>query len=547
MIAGLLGATCGCTDAPGLDAGPPVGQDAGPVEDAGRDAGLSDAQPGDAGEGLGPDEVRIESGVVRGVAQDDLRVFLGIPYAAPPVGPLRFAPPVPAEPWAEPLAASDFGPDCSQLDTRGAAVGAEDCLTLNVWSHLADGPRPVMVWIHGGGYVQGGSSRLIYDGTDLARDGEVVVVSINYRLGTLGFLATDALRAESPQNIAGNYGTQDQIWALRWVQDNIEAFGGDPGQVTLFGESAGGVSVCTMLGSPRAAGLFHRAIIQSGGGCYSLARLSGPGPGPSALEIGGQLTAAVQCDTAPDPVACLRGLPAAQLTEALAQIPRSGVGLPDVGPNIDGVILPAQPYAVVQQGAGSEVPVLMGSNADEAVNFVGSLPVPDRAAFERLVQAAVGPALGPQVIALYPEAEFSDPKLAYLAAFGDLGFNCPAQSFAALTAAGAAPSYLYYFPHVLTGRLGADGATHGSEIPFVFGTIDVSPAYRPTPEDRVVSAAMLAAWASFAHSGTPSTEPTWPAYDPSDPQIMRFEAPLSVDTTFRGGRCDTLRNLGLVP
>ncbi len=533
---------------PGLDAGH---ADAGPadasdVDAAAPDAASSDSGVFDTGQVLGPTEVLTQSGVVRGAQEGPLQVFRGIPYAEAPQGSLRWAKPQTPTPWPGSLQTTEFGPDCAQLNTRGRVTGAEDCLTLNIWTARAPAPRPVMVWIHGGGYVQGGSSRGIYEGAQLAELGDVVLVSINYRLGVLGFLATEALAAERDDGAAGNYGTLDQIHALKWVQDNIAAFGGDPDNVTIFGESAGGVSVCTMLGAPQADGLYHRAIIQSGGGCYSLARLDGPGPGASALDIGVELSTEVGCIDAADSAACLRGLSFEQLTQAMSQLSGSGLGLPDIGPNIDGVVLPQQPYARVLAQDSPSLPILIGSNADEAATFVGAVPVPDRASFERLVRAAVGAANASGVISLYPESEYPDPKQAYLDAFSDLSFNCSAQSFARAAAAHA-PAYVYYFPHVLTGRLGAEGATHGSEIPFVFGTIDVSPAYQPTADDRLVSSAMLSAWASFAHTGVPMSTPAWPAYETIDPSFIQFQATPTIETDYRSGRCEGLRALNLVP
>ena len=535
---------------PALDARP---TDAAPADalpsDSGAqslDAGAIDSGAPDSGLVLGSTDVLTQSGVVRGAQEGALQVFRGIPYAEAPQGNLRWTKPQAPAPWPGTLQTTEFGPDCAQLNNRGRVTGAEDCLTLNIWTARAATPRPVMVWIHGGGYVQGASSRAIYEGTQLAELGDVVLVSINYRLGVLGFLATEALAAERDDHAAGNYGTLDQIHALKWVRDNIAAFGGDPDNVTIFGESAGGVSVCTMLGAPQADGLYHRAIIQSGGGCYSLARLNGPGTGPSALDIGIELSTEVGCIDAVDPAACLRSLSFEQLTQAMSQLSGSGLGLPDIGPNVDGVVLPQQPYARVLAQDSPSVPILIGSNADEAATFVGAVPVPDRASFERLVRAAVGAANASGVIALYPPSEYPDPKQAYLDAFSDLSFNCPAQSFAR-TAASHAPSYVYYFPHVLTGRLGAEGATHGSEIPFVFGTIDVSPAYQPTADDRAVSSAMLSAWASFAHTGVPISTPAWPMYVPSDPQFIQFQAAPSIETDYRLGRCEGLRALNLVP
>lgn len=511
------------------------------------DAGAEDSGPTDAG-ALSPGQVQTTAGVVEGTAEGALWVFRGIPYAAPPVGPLRFRPPEAHPGWSDVRAASAFGASCPQADTRGLVVGDEDCLTLNVWAPAAAAaPRPVMVWIHGGGFVQGGSSPLVYDGAHLAETGDLVVVSINYRLGVLGFLATPELRAESPDGLVSNYGILDQLAALTWVRDNVAAFGGDPGKVTIFGESAGGVSVCTLIGAPRGAGLFHRAVIESGSGCFSLGRLEGAGPTPSAMDIGAQLVSAAGCDAEADKLACMRAKDAAALIQAQGTISSSGLGLPDIGPAVDGVLIPAQPYVTVNQGGGNEVPVIIGSNADEAVIFTQGLPIPTRAAFEQRVTAAVGPARAPDVLALYPEADFPEPKAAFNVFFSDVAFNCPAESFARAAAGGAAPSYLYYFAHRLSGPAGANGVLHGHEIPFVFGNTDVAPAYTPTADDLAVSAAMVTAWTTFARDGAPALTPAWPPYSAGAEAIQVFEAPLRLAADVRGGRCEAYRQLGLLP
>lgn len=529
----------------------------GSVVDGGQsaDAGTPDAMEPDAGQpergDLEPQEARTTSGVIAGTIEDGLRVFKGVPYAAAPVGALRFQPPQPHPGWSEALQSQAFGAICPQRNRRGELVGAEDCLSLNIWQPLeapgAGEPKAVMVWIHGGAFIQGSSMVPIYDGARLAQDGEVVVVSLNYRLGALGFLATEGLIEESEEDTAGNYGLLDQIAALRWVQENIAEFGGDPQRVTIFGESAGGASVCALMGAPRADGLFHRAIIESGGGCYSFPQLRSAGPQSSAVEIGAQLVSAAGCDAEPSPATkleCMRALPAQALTEALGMIDASGLGLPDVGPTIDSAVIPMQPLSRVTSGAAPDVPVLLGSNADEAAIFTQAIPIEDRARFEMLVRATLG-AQAAAVIALYPESEFPDPKEAYNTVFSDISFNCSAESFA--RAVQGAPAYLYYFKHHLSGQFGALGARHGAEIPFVFGTVDQLPGYAPTASDEALSQAMLQAWASFAKVGVPEIEPEWPAFDGSPQSVLNLESPPGLASEYRGGRCGALRDLGLVP
>lgn len=505
-----------------------------------------DAQPIVDGGVLGEGQVRIESGVVEGVTVDDVYVFKGVPFAAPPVAGRRFRPPEPVLPWDGVRPALDFGPVCPQRNRQGQFVGDEDCLQLNIWGDLeTEAPKPVMVWIHGGGFVQGSSSVAIYDGARLARDGDVVVVSINYRLGALGFLAVPELIDENPSATAGNYGILDQIHALRWVRDNISGFGGDPGRVTIFGESAGGASVCALLAAPAAAGLFHRAVIQSGGGCYAFPMLEG-GRGESALDIGDQYVTAAGCELAADRLACLRELTAAALTDALFNISTSGLGLPDVGPVIDGVVLPEPAFDAFSRGHGNRVPILIGSNRDETVSFNARIQVPDRATFEALVAVLVGRARSAEVAGLYSELEYPDPKDAYNAFSSDISFNCSAEAFA--RAAQGAPVYLYAFEQELSGQLGAQGVLHGQEIAFVFGTLSTIPAYRARVEDDVLSAQMLAAWSSFARTGVPMlSSPAWPPFEPEAASIMTLASPRVLRDEYRKGRCEELRRLGLIP
>lgn len=538
----MLALGCGTAEAPlgTFDAGNPGLADAGGPDGGAADSGEApDAGQGDVGVALGPDEVDTRDGIVVGARTDTVWRFLGIPYAAPPVADLRFRAPEPPEPWSEPHNANTFGAICPQLDAGGDLVGDEDCLSLNVWTTRSESPQPVMVWIHGGGFVQGSSAVTAYDGAYLAGQHGVVIVSINYRLGGLGFLALEALASEDPDGINGNYGLRDQIAALRWVQDNIAAFGGDPEQVTIFGESAGGASVCALLGIPAAADTFDRAIIQSGGGCYGVATW------PAALRTGAELVAEVGCDGVPDPVACMREATVQTHADALLRISSSGLGIPNVGPAIDGRLLPRQTYAGFLQGSARDVPIMIGSNADEAVVFTRGTPIQDRAAFERAVAGLLGAANGPAVAALYPAADYDSAKTAYDTLYSDVAFNCSAEAFARVAAGGAAPAFHYYFSHRLAGAPGAQGSLHGHEIVFAFGNIDRFPGYTPTPSDRVVATLMSEAWTSFAKAGAPSSTPAWPPYAVGTASTLELVDPAATIELFRGGRCDRLRELGV--
>ncbi len=512
---------------------------------SGDDAGIPDGSQDAGARSIVGTHVVTQEGAVDGEADDDLVVFRGIPYAEPPVGPLRFAPPVPHARWDGALDATAFGPMCPQQDSAGAIVGEEDCLTLDVWAHADAETHPVMVFIHGGGFVQGSGTEALYDGAGLARAGDVVLVTLNYRLGALGFLATEALASESDEDSAGNYGIRDQIAALEWVQRNIAAFGGDPAQVTIFGESAGGVSVCAHIGSPLSRGLFARAIIESGGGCYGTPQLRTSTPlQASAMDIGAMVRAAVGCDGASDEAACLRAVDAADVVRAQGAITANALGIPELGPNIDGVVLTGDTRDLLMNGDVPDVPVITGTNADEATIFTLSTAVPTEAAYETLVRAFAGP-LADDVLALYPASDFLSPKDAYNHLFSDVGFICPALSFAAAASGGSAPSYTYHFTRSASGAAALLGAFHGLELGFVFGNVPAG--YTPTSAELALRDAMQAAWTSFARGEEPRTSPAWPAYDAADPAILVFDDPVSVTAEIREGRCAALHELGIVP
>lgn len=544
---------------------PDAGRDAGLLLDASRldagadasagDAGPRDASAGDAsddaaldggaldGGGLVVDEiVTTVEGAVRGQVDGDLVVFRGIPYAAPPE---RWRPPSAHEPWSELRDATAFGPPCPQTN-RDGHLGSEDCLYLNVWAHARGNPRPVMVFIHGGAFSSGQGDLGLYEGSDLARAGGVVVVTINYRLGILGFLTTETLAAESPDGSVGNYGIRDQIAALEWVERNIAAFGGDPSNVTVFGESAGAVSICALLGARAADGLFDRAILESGGGCHGFEdpRVTYPSR-PSMMDRGQAFVTAAACD-GPDPLGCLRARTLAELLDAQPpgrdEIGPSLLASLVYAPNVDGVLIEEDPIERVRRG-GVDVPIVIGSNADEARAFTVTTVTLSWAMFESRVRAILGDALGDAVIPLYPRADYT-PRQAFDAFGTDVMMTCPATSFAIASAAGD-PTYVYHFTRVMNGVWGALGATHVIELFFVFG--NWPDAYTPAPEDLVVEADMQGAWTSFATGGTPVLSPAWPAFAEAAPSFAIFDAPASIATEIRGGRCEELRRLGVVP
>ncbi|MCY0990524.1 carboxylesterase family protein [Nannocystis sp. ILAH1] len=481
-----------------------------------------------------PSLVDTEAGAVQGRVQDGVRSFLGIPYAAPPVGPLRFEPPAPHPGWDGPREALEFGPGCPQI-VDGVASGEEDCLTLNVWAPDDDGAaHPVMVWIHGGGFVGGAASEPLYAGATLAREQGVVVVSLNYRLGALGWLAAPEL---AHAGASGNFGLRDQIAALGWVKANIAGFGGDPGRVTLFGESAGGSSVTCLLGSPAADGLYHAAIVQSGGDPSSLPMLGDPDRDPAAA--GAEIVAAVGCAGEADPLACLRAVPADALVAAVGEFDL--LEPVSIGPVVGDALLPEQPLTRIAAGDGPEVPLLVGANAQEFGPLPAVLPVADEAALKAILGLMFGE-LAEALLELYPPASFGGPGPALAALLGERTFVCPAL---ALAAAAPQPSWSYLFAHTLAGEAGAFGSFHALEVPYVFGNLDALPeGVAPTAADEQVSAFMRDAWGRFAREGSPGDD--WPAHAGGG-AVMQVSTSPAATADVDAGRCAELAALGLTP
>lgn len=508
---------------------------------AGASAGTGGAAGSTGGQGV---LVTLDSGMVSGRPEGDINVFRGIPYAKPPVGNLRFRPPEAALPWQGVLDAAAFGARCPQRErlSSGPIIGDEDCLTLNVFAPAAGAANlPVMVFIHGGAYVQGSASEPVYDGASFAREG-VVLVTINYRLGTLGFLATEGLQNESSAGRVGNYGLLDQIEALSWVKHNIRSFGGDPEAVTVFGESAGGGSICALLGMPLTETLFARAIIQSGGGCY------GWKESQSAKVLGAEIARAAGCMD-PNDASCLRALPVEDVVGAAFAPDAGGLGTPQIGPVIDGSLLPRDTWTAFSTGQVKDKPIITGSNANEAELFLVGQTVLLWDGFEARVKALF-PDVGDQIIPLYPRSVFTSPNDAYRAFYGDVSFVCPSVSFAGIAASGDAPSYAYYLSHQLEGYEDR-GTWHGDDLYYLFGALDrgILPVgvmdYQPNARDAGVSAGMRTAWVEFAKASLTN----WPAYSPSMTTFRSFDgnpARPPLRSKIRSGRCSELARLGVV-
>ena len=473
--------------------------------------------------GAPAEKVMTTGGVVRGARDGETWAYKGVPYVAPPVGAARFLPPAPVACSAAELDATRLGPRCPQLQEDGSFVGEEDCLQLNVWAPAtAAAPRPVMVWIHGGGNAAGTAVDPLYDGRRLAVAGDVVVVTINYRLGQLGFLA-DAVLA--PGGSLGNYGTLDQLAALDWVQANVAAFGGDPGNVTIFGESAGGRNVCTLLATPGSAGRFHRAIVESGA-CKFLDTVA------RAQATADDVAEALGC-TGADRAACLRAAPVEAMTRAAAA-PVGTLEASGFGSVVDGTVVPEQPEAAMAAGRHHAVPFIVGANADETAREVP--PGLTEAQYDTLVRAQYG-AIANAVLAHYPPTP--TPRLAYVRLTTDARFVCPSRQIARKADAGqTAPVRRYFFSYAPN----ALGAVHGLEIPFVFGTFDgiVTPngqPYQPTATDLALSSAMQGYWTRFARTGDPGGTPTWPLQGAGDP-VLVLDRTITTATDVRAADCD---------
>ena len=471
------------------------------------------------------EQVKIDTGQLKGVTAEGVVAFKGIPFAAPPVGDLRWRPPQPPKSWTGVRSAAEYGPDCMQKPFPGDAAPlgvtpAEDCLYANVWAPAGAGRKlAVMVWIYGGGFVNGGSSPAVYDGSQFAKHG-VVLVSFNYRLGRFGFFAHPALSKESPSEPKGNYGYMDQMAALEWVKRNVAAFGGDPANVTIFGESAGGGSVLTMLTSPLAKGLFGKAIVESGGG---RALLMGPryvdhavaGGPPSAESVGIAFAKSVGIegeDAAA--LAALRKLPAdavvAGLNMATMMTPTYA------GPMIDGKVVTESPADAYAAGRGAKVPVMIGANSAD-IGF-GRAPSKDA------LFAQFGADADKARAAYDPEGKAGLAQLNMLVAADQMMIE-PARFVARTIAATGQPAFLYRFSYVAESlRKQWPGALHATEIPFVFDTVSARYQKALTDADEATARAANAYWVNFAKTGNPNGKglPEWPAYSQDTDKLMDF-------------------------
>jgi len=477
------------------------------------------------------DPIQTDSGLVSGISTDEIRIYKGIPFAAPPTGDLRWRPPQPVVPWQGIRQCTEFGPDPYQYRTSLASPSEaidEDCLYLNVWTPAKkrSDQLPVMVWLYGGDFRFGAGSAPLYDGTTLAHHG-VIVVTFNYRVGPIGFLAHPLLSKESDYNSSGNYGILDQIATLKWVQNNIAAFGGDPNNVTIFGESAGAISVACLMVSPLAKGLFHRAISQSLAefGLFAHIRDNHHGVDP-AENMGIRLAKDLGCDSASDPIAAMRAKSANEVM--IAGMPplsylQSGYRY---GPIVDGWILPGLPLNLFEAGKQQDIPYLLGSNADEWSLFLLYLPT-NLESYQSYINRTFE-----QVLTLY-------------------AFTCTAKAYADAMSNVKSEAYFYQFARIPPGAINI-GAFHALEIAYVFGNlIPILPT--PDPDsyfddtDKMLSEDIIGYWTRFAAHGDPNDPEAiqWPTYDEKSDKYLDFGDKIEVKTGLYTEACSIFQKISL--
>ena len=560
--AGALG-TGGAAGAVVTGNGGTPGGTGGGTQSAGGSAGAGGATD------TGPKfQVMTKSGMVVGKLDGKVRAFYGIPYAAPPTGANRFRPPQPVTAWTTPRDATAAPNVCPQIATGSTDIdkrSTEDCLVVNVFTPDPPPaqPLPVMVWIHGGAFIFGSGGDSFYDGGKLVDEGKVVVVSINYRLGALGFLALPALTSEAADHpTSGNYGFEDQQAALRWVKDNAQAFAGDPSKVTIFGESAGGHSVCAHMVAPASAGLFHRAISESG--------LCGAPIDATRDQAYGQseaFAASVGCTDPANLVTCMRGKDANDLVKAAQAtlLPgglffqgRGGSGEADAGagaadagahraptwgPLQDGVVIPS---AIGQVGASTaKVPLILGTNSNEGTIFsspavFGGTPVANDEEYQAALTRTFGAKTAADAIKQYPSSAFPSPNDALNELAVDAFFACPARRFARATSAAGIDTYLYQFAHVPEKPLAMNlGVFHSAELGYVFGTD--FPLDPPQADEAPLGALVRGYWTHLATAGDPNGggAAQWPKYAMAADQSMKLDLPTSAaQTGYKKDKCD---------
>lgn len=474
-------------------------------------------------------------GKIEGLVEGSLNVFKGIPYAQAPLGAARWKPPVPVTPWTGVKMAKQFGDACIQPTRKFPSIYAndispssEDCLSLNIWAPANAKDAPVFVWIHGGSLTAGSSKEPSYDGSKLANQ-DMIVVSINYRVGALGYLALAQLSAESPDNISGNYGLLDQIESLRWINNNIAAFGGDSSNITIAGESAGALSVMHLMAAPSAHGLFSKAIAQSAY-MISLPELKQNQFGQNAAEMVGAYTAN---QVGAKDLAYLRAMDAQELADGAA-----AAGFFPI-PNVDGKVLTGQMVDIFDKGEQAHVPLLVGFNSGEIRSLkMLAPPVPITSAkYEHTIRANYLD-LADEFLQLYPSTDMQEN---IYATTRDALYGWTSERMAKNQTEIGQPSYLYLFDHGYPAADNADlHAFHASEIPYVFGTFDRTPKLWPknpdTAEEHAFSDAMIQYWSSFAKTAKPQADNhrDWPEYGTEQAYMLFGDSPTPATNLFPG-------------
>jgi para-nitrobenzyl esterase len=464
--------------------------------------------------------IKIEGGLVEGIIENGVAVYKGIPFAAPPVGDLRWRPPQSVKNWDGVLKANKFAPACPQANIKVLGYVdygmSEDCLYLNIWKPDTISKKlPVLVWIHGGGFTLGSTSQSLATGEQLSRKG-ILVVSIAYRLGILGFLSHPELTAESENHVSGNYGLLDQIAALKWIQNNIGAFGGDPHNITIFGESAGGQSVNILAASPLAKGLFHKAICMSGGAflpastkkdrdCMLLLK---------SAEVAG--------------LEYVKSKGVNSIDELRKMDPQKFVSEPDLStgfpPIIDGYVIPDDLYKLYESGKYNDVPVLLGSTSGEGSIFILK---DDYRKYEETARQFYGP-FADKLLNLYPKGNEDITKKSMAELFRDVFFGWYAYTWATLqTKTGKSPVYVYYFNQIqptsfITFYAKSRDAYHGSDVAYVFDHLNQNSNIKYTDEDKHLSQTMVDYWINFTKYGNPNGKdlPKWPVYAAGNQTVM---------------------------
>jgi para-nitrobenzyl esterase len=493
-----------------------------------------------------PLEVKTDTGVVKGLVQGESRMWRGIPYAAPPVGPLRWKKTQAAEPWDGVKETFELGPNCAQVFSPfGSASTDEDCLYLNIWAPSDKHDAPVLVWFHGGAFAFGSGGETYYNGQHLAETQGVVLVAVNYRLGPFGFLAHAGLAAvDGTYPTSGNYGFEDQLAALQWVQRNIKAFGGDPNRVTVFGESAGGISTCWQYTSSRTAGLFHAAIAESGlcsNNLFFVSRTDAEATGARVannLGCTGNDAAVATCMRGKTPMQMLTATQAPKISDQAPGGPFFQADGILLAPNVDGIVVEKTSRDAFASSGLAARPLLLGSNRDEGTLFQSSLTAKETTTDSDFRAALATRWTSEQVdaiIAHYPPSSFPSFDRTIAEITGDAFFVCPTRRAARGASAAGGDVYQYSFEKELENPAIANlGVFHASEIPFVFG--DDSFPFGTVGAAAPLAEKMQTTWATFAATGDPGGD--WPKFDAASDQLQVFDATSSVRTGHKAALCD---------